>query len=116
MTNQDLDALAAVVLANDFEPLTWEEAPDWRRVTAQQVAKASIACCGLSCAEHARSAWTLAMTTLGWGWGPTLDVAAKRHPGIVFGELTQGGVRHWTGVVDAVRSEAKRRGVRVTGE
>lgn len=115
MTNEDVDALAAIVLENDFEPIPWDGAPVWRKETARAVARASVACSGLSCAEHARSAWTLVMTQLGWGWGPSLDEKVKSHPGIVFGELTRGGVTHWTAIVDAVRAEAKRRGLRVTG-
>lgn len=116
MTAEDLDALAAVALARDFDPVPWDEAPEWRRVPARRIAEAAVACSGLSCAEHARSAWTLAMTTLGWSWGPVVDVVGKRHPGVVFGELTRGGVRHWNGVVDAVRAEARKRGLRLTGE
>lgn len=115
MTEEDLDALAAVVLENDFEPIAWAVAAPWARVAAQHVARAAVACSGLSCAEHARGAWTLGMTLQGWAWGPIVDVALKRHPGIVFGELTRSGVTHWTRVVDAVRAEAKRRGVMVTG-
>ncbi len=116
MTDADLDALAAVVLAHDFDPLPWEDAPEWRRSVSRAVARAAVGCSGLSCAEHARGAWTLEMTKMGWGWGPTLDTRVKSHPGIVFGELTRGGVRHWTTVVDATRAEARKRGLRITGE
>jgi hypothetical protein len=116
MTDEDLDALAQAALTADFDPVPWDEAPDWRRIPARRIAEAAVASSGLSAAEHARSAWTLAMTTLGWYWGREIDEKAKRHPGIVYGELTRGGVAHWTGVVEAVRAVARQRGVRLTGE
>lgn len=116
MTDEDLDALAAEALAADFNPVPWDEAPEWRRVACRAVAKAAVGACGVSRCEIARSAWTLSMTLQGWKWGPVLDEAAKQHPGIVFGDLTRGGIAHWSNVVDRIRAVGRARGVRLTGE
>lgn len=116
MTDEDLEALARVALANDYEPVPWEEAPVWRQTVSKRIAESAVQFPGLSRAEQARSAWTLAMTTMGWSWGREANEATMQHPGVVTGELTTGGVRHWNKVVDAIRDEARRRGVRLTGE
>jgi len=103
---------AKVALANDFDPVPWEDAPQWRRDAAVEVANAAL---NTGNPDKAREAWLLAMTTMGWRWDPVLDEQKKTHPGIVFGELTRGGTKHWMNVVDRVRQTARELGVRMTG-
>jgi len=106
--------LAQVALAHDFDPVRWDEAPDWRRIAMVAVARAALGASGLSRADHARSAWFLSMTLQGWRWGRMLDERERTHPGVVEGDLTSGGTRHWTTLVDAVRDAARAAGVRMT--
>lgn len=117
MTEEDQEALGRVALAHDFDPVPWEEAPEWRKTVARKVA---VAACHtdakLGGADHVRSAWTLTMTEMGWKWGRVVDESTREHPGIIYGELSQSGVRHWNSVIRAVRDEARRRSVRLTGE
>lgn len=105
-------ACAKAALAADFDPVPWEEAPDWRRVAAYAVADA---CLNTGSPDFARSAWFLAMTMQGWRWDRTLDEAQKTHPGIVEGELTRGGSKHWENVVKQVREVGRDLGVRMLG-
>jgi hypothetical protein len=116
MTDEDLEALARVALAQDFDPVPWEDAPAWRQIVSKRIAESAVRSSGMGRAEQARSAWTLAMTTMGWSWAREVDEVNKKHPGVVMGELTTGGVRHWNNVVDAIRDEARLRGLRLTGE
>jgi len=116
VTPDDLEALGRVALAADFDSVPWEEAPEWRREAARAVAKAAVSTFKVSACEIVRSAWTNAMCSMGWRWDRVFDEKAKTHPGIVFGELTRGGVKHWMNVVDLVRAAARERGVRLTGE
>lgn len=108
----DLEACAKAALAADFDPVPWDEAPRWRQFTSIAVAKAALE---TGNPDFVRSAWTLEMTKLGWRWEQTFDEARKTHPGIVFGELTSPGTRHWMGVIKAVREVGKARGMRMLG-
>jgi hypothetical protein len=113
---RDLDeaftACARAALAADFDPVPWDEAPRWRQLAMYAVAAAAL---DTNHADHARSAWVLEMTKQGWRWDKALDEEKKTHPGIVFGELTYGGTKHWDAVVKAVRSEGRRLGMRMLG-
>lgn len=125
VTDQQLEAIARVALANDVDPVRWEDAPDWRRTAMAEVAKAAIGASGLSRADHAFSAWLLSMTMSGWKWGHVFDEKARTHPGIVsFGKkenpqqfqegLLEKSVERWTCLVDAVRDKAKEIGLWIT--
>lgn len=105
-------ACAKAALAHDFDPVTWEAAPVWRREAAYAVADAAL---NTNNPDFARSAWFLAMTLMGWRWDRTFDEQKKTHPGIVEGELTRGGSKHWEIVVREVRAVGRRLGVRMTG-
>ncbi len=103
-----LEACAKAALAADFDPVPWDEAPRWRQFVSIAVAKAAL---DTGSPDHTRAAWTLEMTTMGWRWAPIFDEAQKTHPGIVFGELTGPGTRHWMSVIKAVREEGKKHGM-----
>jgi hypothetical protein len=95
---------AKAALAADFDPVPWDEAPEWRRRAAYAAAEGAL---DTNNPSFARSAWVLEMTIQGWRWSQTFDESLKTHPGIVFGELTRGGFKHWQNVVDRVREVAK---------
>lgn len=116
MRDEQLEALARVALANDLEPIQWEDAPEWRRSAMIAVARAAVGASGLSRADHAFSAWLLSMTVSGWKWGRDFDERECTHPGIVMfrGGLPRGDSTHWTRLVDAVRARAKEIGLWVT--
>lgn len=105
-------ACAKAALANDFDPVSWDDARDWRRATAYAVAEAAL---DSNNPDYARSAWTLTMTQLGWRWDREFNETLKTHPGIVFGELTRGGTTHWLHVIKAIRDVGRRLGVRMLG-
>ena len=107
-----LEACSRAALAAYFDPVPWEEAPTWRRKAALAVALAAL---NTNNPDQARAAWTTEMCSQGWRWSQELDEAQKTHPGIVFGELTRGGTKHWCGVVEAVRRVGRERGVRMLG-
>lgn len=111
----DLDALescARAALAADFDPVPWKDAPVWRRLAAVAVSKA---CLETGSPDFARSAWFLQMTSAGWRWDKTFSERYKTHPGIVEGELTRSGSKHWENVVKQVRDVGRRLGVRMLG-
>jgi hypothetical protein len=113
MTAADqLDACARAALAADFDPVPWDDAPEWRRQAARAVAQSAL--CSPS-PDKAREAWFCEMARQGWQWDKILDEKTKRHPGMVTGELTRGGTRHWHGVVESIRDVARRVGARMTG-
>lgn len=125
MRDDQLQQLARVALAHDHDPVPWDDAPGWRRDAMTAVAKAAIGACGPTRADHAFSAWFLAMTLAGWRWGRVFSDKERTHPGIVsFGKrenpdqagegLALGFANHWLRLVDAVRDEARRIGVRIT--
>jgi hypothetical protein len=116
MTGQQLEAIARVALANDVDPVRWEDAPDWRRAAMAEVARAAIGASGLSRADHAFSAWLLSMTVSGWKWGRDLDERERTHPGIIMfgGGLPREDTTRWTRLVDAVRARAREVGLWVT--
>lgn len=105
-------ACAREALAADFDAVLWDSAPEWRRRVAYAVAEAAL---DTNNPDYARMAWTTEMVALGWRWDRELDEAKKTHPGIVMGELTRGGTRHWLGVVKRVRDVARPLGVRMIG-
>jgi hypothetical protein len=105
-------ACAKAALENDFDPVPWADAPDWRRVAAYAVADAAL---NTNNPDFTRSAWFLAMTMQGWRWDRVFDEQKKTHPGIVEGELTRGGSKHWENVVAAVRAVGRGLGVRMLG-
>lgn len=104
LSDHALEQAARAALAADFDPVPWDDAPEWRRRAARAVAKAAM---DTGSPDHTRSAWYLEMTLMGWRWSKTLDEVAKTHPGIVEGELTRGGTRHWENVVKAVREAVR---------
>ncbi len=110
--DNSLELCARAALAADFDPVPWEDAPGWRRRAAFAVAKSAI---GSTSPDQARMAWFTEMCAQGWRWDRVLDEKAKTHPGIVAGDLTRGGSRHWENVVATVRSVARQHGVRMTG-
>ena len=101
---------AKAALAADFDPVPWDEAPMWRQLAAAAVADAAL---NTNSPDFTRSAWVLEMTTMGWRWSQEFNEQQKTHPGIVFGELTRGGVKHWLNVVKQVREIGKKLGVRM---
>lgn len=107
-----LEACSRAALAADFDPVPWEEAPTWRRKAALAVALAAL---NTNNPDHTRAAWTHEMCEMGWRWSQELNEQQKTHPGIVFGELTKGGTKHWLGVIKTVREVGKARGVRMLG-
>lgn len=115
--NRSLDdpgflACAREALAADFDAPTWDNAPEWRRRAAAAVAEAAL---DTNNPDFARSAWTHEMCAMGWRWDREVDEARKTHPGIVFGELTRGGTRHWLSVVRRVRLVGIHHGLRMLG-
>lgn len=113
MTAADqLELCAREALAVDFDPVPWEAAPEWRRQAALAVARS---CLDSTSPDKAREAWFVEMSMQGWRWGRVLDEKTKTHPGMVVGELTRGGTRHWQNVVDRVRAVARQVGARMTG-
>lgn len=116
MRDDQLEAIARVALANDVDPVRWEEAPDWRRTAMAEVARAAIGASGLSRADHAFSAWLLSMTVSGWKWGRDFDERERTHPGIIMfrGGLPREDTTRWTRLVDAVRARAREVGLWVT--
>ena len=110
--NEDFTACAKAALEHDYAAVPWDEAPDWRQHAAYAVAEAAL---DTGNPDFTRSAWFLAMTTMGWRWAPAFDEAQKAHPGIVSGELTAGGSKHWMNVVNKVRAVARLYNVRMTG-
>jgi len=101
---------AKAALENDFDPVPWDEAPRWRQLAAYAVADSAL---NTNSPDFTRSAWVLEMTVQGWYWDHAFDEKRKTHPGIVFGELTRGGVKHWSNVVARVREVGTRLGVRM---
>ena len=113
MTDADqLDACAHAALAADFDPVPWDEAPEWRRQAARAVARSALSAAN---PDQARMAWFTEMAQQGWRWDRVLDEKTKSHPGMVVVELTRGGTRHWNDVVDRVREVGRRVGARMTG-
>jgi len=105
-------ACAKAALAADFDPVPWDEAPAWRQNAACAVADAAL---NTNSPDFTRSAWYECMTSHGWRWDKVLDEQKKTHPGIVVGELTRGGSKHWENVVMQVRDVGRRLGVRMLG-
>jgi hypothetical protein len=105
-------ACAKAALEHDFDPVPWLDAPHWRRETAYAVAEAAL---NTNNPDFTRSAWFLAMTLMGWRWDKTFDEQKKTHPGIVAGELTRSGSKHWENIVKQVRDVGRSLGVRMTG-
>lgn len=107
-----LEACARAALDADFDSIPWDDAPFWRRHAAAAVAKAAL---DTNNPDFTRSAWFLAMTQMGWRWDKFLDETQKTHPGIVAGELTRSGSKHWENVVKQVRDVGRGLGVRMLG-
>ena len=105
-------ACAQEALAADFDAVPWDAAPEWRRRAAAAVAESAL---DTNNPDFARMAWFTEMVATGWRWDRVLDEVAKTHPGIVVGELTRGGTRHWLEVVRRVRRVGVDRGVRMLG-
>lgn len=105
-------ACAKAALANDFDPVPWDAAPYWRQQAAYAVAESAL---DTNSPDFTRSAWFLAMTTMGWRWDHMLDEEKKTHPGIREGELTRSGSKHWENVVKQVRDVGRTLGVRMLG-
>lgn len=103
---------AKAALAADFDPVSWDEAPEWRKRAARAVASAALS---TNNPDQTRAAWVTEMVAQGWRWSQEHDEAKKTSPGIVFGELTGGGTRHWLNVIKAVREVGQRLGVRMLG-
>jgi hypothetical protein len=113
MTAADqLELCAREALAADFDAVPWDEAPEWRRLVAFEVARSAL---NSTSPDKARESWFNEMVRQGWRWDRALDEKAKTHPGIIAGELTRGGTKHWQNVVDRVRAIARRVGARMTG-
>lgn len=113
MTRADqFEACAREALAHDFDPVPWDEAPEWRRQAAFAVARSALSS---TSPDKARAEWFLDMTSQGWQWDRVFDEKTKRHPGMITGELTRGGTKHWQNVVDRVREVGRRVGARMTG-
>lgn len=111
--NPDFVLCAMAALAADFDPVAWDDAPEWRQEAAAAVARAALDTGGNP--DFVRMAWFTKMVELGWKWGHSLDEQAMTHPGIVVGELTRGGTKHWLEVCRTVRDVARARHVRMTG-
>lgn len=105
-----LEACSRTALATDFDPVPWEEAPTWRRKAALAVALAAL---NTNNPDQTRAAWVTEMVAQGWRWSQEYDEAKKTSPGIVYGELTGGGTKHWLNVIKAVREVGKAHGVRM---
>jgi hypothetical protein len=101
---------AKAALAADFDPVPWDEAPRWRQLAAYAVADAAL---NTNNPDHTRAAWVTEMVAQGWRWSQEYDETKKTSSGIVFGELTGGGTKHWINVVRCVREVGKRLGVRM---
>lgn len=110
--DEQAEACARAALAADFDPVPWDEAPEWRRQAARAVARSAL---GTPSPDQARMAWFTEMSAQGWRWDRVLDERSKTHPGMVAGELTAGGSKHWHNVVVKVRDTARRVGARMTG-
>jgi hypothetical protein len=110
--DNSIEACAQAALAADFDPVSWDEAPEWRRQAARAVARSALSTAN---PDQARMAWFTEMSQQGWRWDRVHDEKAKTSPGMVEGELTHGGTRHWVNVVDKVREVGRRAGARMTG-
>ena len=110
--NDALEECAKAALAADFDPVPWDQAPEWRKRVACAVAKAAL---DTASPDWARQSWLNEMVAMGWRWDKVLDEQRKTHPGIVVGELTRGGTAHWVNVVRVVREKARVLGARMTG-
>jgi len=109
---EQLEACAREALAADFDPVPWVSAPKWRQRVAYAVAVSALT---TTSPDQARMAWFNEMSRQGWRWDRVLDESKKTHPGMVDGELTRGGSRHWENVVARVREIGLRVGARMTG-
>lgn len=107
-----LEACVRAALAADFDPVPWDEAPEWRRKAALAVALAAL---NTNNPDHTRAAWVTEMVNQGWRWSQEFNEQQKTTPGIVFGELTRGGTNHWLGVIKNVREVGRAHGVRMLG-
>lgn len=112
MTDADLEICARAALSRDFDPVHWDDAPEWRRIAARAVAKAAL---DTNNPDFTRMAWFECMCQQGWRWDKTFDEQKKTHPGIVAGELTPGGSRHWLAVVSHVRDIGRSFNIRMLG-
>lgn len=113
MTFSDgLDECAKSALTADFDSVPWDDAPEWRKNVARAVAQAAL---DTTNPDAVRMAWFTEMTRLGWRWGREIDETQREHPGIITGELTRGGARHWESVIAQVRATGRLIGVRMTG-
>lgn len=111
MTPDDaLEACARAALTADFDPVPWDEAPAWLCQVMTAVARAAL---DMNSPDHARSAWFLEMTKMGWRWDREFNEQRKTHPGIRDGDLTAGGTKHWCEVVRRVREVGREHGVRM---
>lgn len=109
---EQVEVCARTALKYDFDPVPWEDAPEWRKLAAFAVARSALAS---NNADQARMAWFTEMAAQGWRWDRVLDEQAKTHPGMVVGELTRGGSKHWENVVAQVRDTGRFIGARMTG-
>jgi hypothetical protein len=103
---------AKAALKYDFDPVPWEDAPPWRKTAMYAVADAAL---NTNNPDFTRMAWFESMCAQGWRWDRLLDEQKKTHPGIVAGELTHGGTRHWLFVIKQVREVGRSLGVRMLG-
>jgi hypothetical protein len=103
---------AKAALKADFDPVPWEDAPVWRRNAAYAVADAAL---NTNNPDFTRMAWFESVVSQGWRWDRVFDEQKKTSPGIVTGELTGGGTKHWLNVVKQVRDVGRRLGVRMLG-
>lgn len=104
LTPEQLTHCARAALSADFDPVAWESAPEWRRQAAEAVARAALLS---KSPDQIRAAWLTQMVAMGWRWDRELDEQKKTHPGIVTGDLTGGGTRHWNNVIAQVRQAAQ---------
>ena len=69
----------------DMSQPTWEDAPDWQKVSAINGVKFHIANPGAS-PSHSHDSWLKEKREAGWKYGPVKDPEKKEHPCFVLYE------------------------------
>lgn len=61
----------------DNSQLTWEEAPDWQRISAKNGVQGVL---DGNTPEQSHESWLMEKEATGWKYGPVKDPEAKEHP------------------------------------
>lgn len=70
------------IALNDYSQPSWEDAPDWQKVSAVHGVEAILAGRART-PEESHGSWTKEKIEAGWTYGPVKDPEAKTHPCLV---------------------------------